>query len=226
MFFTNRYDYRLFLTVLSITACGGVTIPHMARPREFDTEKAIEAICDKFWAEGYEATGIAGLEDATGLARARLYAAFGSKREMLYKSIDFYLENMVEAILGRVDNAGLEGVTNFFRAFAWINVERPERAAMGCLVVNSMVEFGGADAGVAARAVRYRDRVRMAFRSALERSVQDGYVVGDVETMTDLAFMMLMGLYVSVKGGASLEEIKRFCSVAIEQVESWRLRED
>ena len=42
----------------------------MPRPREFDTTIAIENICEKFWADGYEATSITDLEDATGLARA------------------------------------------------------------------------------------------------------------------------------------------------------------
>ena len=49
----------------------------MARPREFDTEVAIAKIADVFWGSGVEATSITDLEDATGLARARLYAGAG-----------------------------------------------------------------------------------------------------------------------------------------------------
>ena len=91
---------------------------------------------------------------------------------------------------------------------------------MGCLIVNSVVELGHSDPDVAVRAERYRERVRGAFRSALDRAAQDGQIEGDTETLVDLAFMMLMGLYVSVKGGASIEEINRLCGVAIQTVES------
>ncbi len=193
----------------------------MARPREFDTNAAIASICDRFWAAGYEATGISDLEEATGLARARLYGAFGSKREMLCDAMDFYLESRVDVLFRRVDDSGLAGVVNFFRTFAMIVAERPEQAEMGCLVVNSMIEFGQSDPEVVVRADRYRDRVRGAFRSALTREAEDGGLNGNVEVLTDLAFMMLMGLYVSVKGGASVGEVERLCGVAVGVVEGW-----
>ena len=96
----------------------------MARPREFDTKEAIANICDQFWSDGYEATGIADLESATGLARARLYSAFGSKQEMLYEAIDFYLESRVGVIFSGVDDGGVAGVADFFRRFAGIVAEK------------------------------------------------------------------------------------------------------
>ncbi len=195
----------------------------MPRPREFDTKEAIASICDQFWSDGYEATGIADLESATGLARARLYSAFGSKQGMLYEAIDFYLDTRIDVIFRQVDNSGIDGVASFFRRFAMMNAENPELSKMGCLVVNSMIEFGRSDPEVAVRSERYRERVRGAFRSALAREAEDGGLKGDLESLTELAFMMLMGLYVTVKGGAPLEEIERLCGIAIEVVESWRV---
>ena len=195
----------------------------MARPREFDTKEAIASICDQFWSDGYEATGIADLESATGLARARLYSAFGSKRGMLYEAIDFYLESRIDVIFSRVDAGGIASVANFFRMFARIVTEQPERAEMGCLVVNSMIEFGRSEPELVERADRYRERVRGAFISALERDATEGRLAGEVDSLADLAYVMLMGLYVTVKGGAPLEEINRLCGIAIEVVESWRV---
>ena len=195
----------------------------MPRPREFDTKEAIASICDQFWSDGYEATGIADLESATGLARARLYSAFGSKQEMLYEAIDIYLESRINVIFGRVDDGGITGVANFFRTFAGVVAKQPERAEMGCLVVNSMIEFGRSEPELVERADRYRERVRGAFRSALERDAAEDRLAGDVESLADLAYVMLMGLYVTVKGGAPLEEINRLCGIAIAVVESWRV---
>lgn len=195
----------------------------MPRPREFDTKEAITSICDQFWSNGYETTGIADLEAVTGLARARLYSAFGSKQEMLYQAIDFYLETRIDVIFSRVDGEGIAGVANFFRTFAGIVAKQPERAEMGCLVVNSMIEFGRSEPELVERADRYRDRVRGAFRSALERDAAEGRLAGDAESLADLAYVMLMGLYVTVKGGAPLDEINRLCGIAIAVLESWRV---
>ena len=195
----------------------------MARPREFDIDKAIEDMSEQFWAHGYEGTGITDLEEKTGLARASLYAAFGSKQNMLHQSIDFYLDNRIEMIISPIDDSGLEGAADFFRRFAKVVEMKPERAAMGCLVVNSVVELGRTDSGVTRRAERYRTRIRSAFRSALDKAAEDGDVEGHVSERADLAYMMLMGLYVSVKGGASLDEVKALSDVAVNVVESWRV---
>ena len=194
----------------------------MARPREFDITKAIEDISEKFWADGYEATGVAALVDVTGVGRASLYAAFGSKREMLHKAIDFYLSEHIEQVVSPIDDGGIDAVANWFRSFARVREMKPERATMGCLMVNSIVELGTSDPEVVALAERYRNRIRHAFDSALVKAVQDGEVDGDVDARADLATMMLMGLYVSIKSGGALGDIQHLCSVAVDVVESWR----
>lgn len=193
----------------------------MARPREFDTETAIERICDQFWAHGFEATSVADLEEVTGLARARLYGAFGSKRRMLHRSIDFYLERWVERLFADVGAKGLAGAVGIFESIARICAQRPERAAMGCLLVNSAVELGFADPGISARTERYRDLVRGSFRSALQHAADDDLAIGDVEVRTDQAYLLLMGLYVSIKGGAPLAEINRLTDAAIKTLRGW-----
>ena len=194
----------------------------MARPREFDTETAMRQISERFWAEGYQATGISELEEVTGLARPRLYAAFGSKQQMLHGAIDFYLAQRVDRLFAGLDDAGIEGVVGFFRRFAKINREQPQRAAMGCLMVNSIVEIGQSDPGVMARAERYRTRVRQSFGSALQRADDDGDIDGEVAQRADLAYIILMGLYVTIKGGATPQDIRQLCQLAVDTVESWR----
>ncbi len=61
------------------------------------------------------------------------------------------------------------------------------------------------------------------FRSALERDAAESRSAANVERLADLEYVMLMGLYVTVKGGAPLQEINRLCGIAIDVVESWRV---
>ena len=192
----------------------------MARPREFDIDKATQKICEKFWANGYEATGVTDLVEATGVARASLYSAFGSKREMLHKAIDYYLAEWIERMVNPVDSAGVDGATGIFRRFALVRETKPERAVMGCLMVNSIVELANDDPEVMKRGERYRNRIRRAFRSAFAKAVEDGEMEGPVDARADLALIMLMGLFVSIKGKADLNEIKRLCNVAIDAIEA------
>src|ERR1700740_3370480 len=62
------------------------------RPRELYPVVAIEAAGKVFWDQGYHATSIEDLCDATGLLRGSLYSAFGDKKGMLLAAIDQYAE--------------------------------------------------------------------------------------------------------------------------------------
>jgi len=52
----------------------------IGRPREFDTEKALELATSLFWRKGYEGTSLSDLTETLGITRPSLYAAFGNKR--------------------------------------------------------------------------------------------------------------------------------------------------
>lgn len=60
------------------------------RPREFDRDQALKRVQAVFWSRGYEGTSMADLVDATGLASARLYAAFGSKEALFREAVELY----------------------------------------------------------------------------------------------------------------------------------------
>ena len=54
----------------------------MGRPREFDTNAALEKAMRLFWAKGYEGTSVADLTGTLGISRPSLYAAFGDKQSL------------------------------------------------------------------------------------------------------------------------------------------------
>jgi len=64
----------------------------MARPREFDIDAALDRAMNAFWARGYETTSLDELCKVTGLSRSSFYATFGSKRDLLLRSVDRYVE--------------------------------------------------------------------------------------------------------------------------------------
>src|SRR5437879_5962756 len=62
------------------------------RPREFDTEKALDAALLLFWRHGYEGTSLAALSDSMRINMPSLYAAFGNKETLFKKVVDRYIE--------------------------------------------------------------------------------------------------------------------------------------
>jgi len=65
----------------------------MARPREFDTDKVLDALQDVFWERGYEGTSYAHITAATGLRKGSLYSAFQTGAER----IDALMQSLVDA---------------------------------------------------------------------------------------------------------------------------------
>jgi AcrR family transcriptional regulator len=62
------------------------------RPRAYDADEALARAAATFWKAGYAGTSLDDLVAATGMNRPSLYAAFGDKREIYLKTLDYYME--------------------------------------------------------------------------------------------------------------------------------------
>ncbi len=64
----------------------------MPRTKEFDPDTALQRALELFWQRGYEATSMADLVAHLGVARAGVYATFGSKHALYLRALERYLE--------------------------------------------------------------------------------------------------------------------------------------
>jgi TetR/AcrR family transcriptional regulator, copper-responsive repressor len=62
------------------------------RPRAYDPAQAIARAAERFWKAGYAGTSLDDLSEATGMNRPSLYAAFGDKRDLYLKTLEYYRE--------------------------------------------------------------------------------------------------------------------------------------
>ena len=62
----------------------------MARPREFDVEKALDTASELFWRKGYEGTSLSDLTGAIGITPPSFYSAFKSKEALFRQVVDRY----------------------------------------------------------------------------------------------------------------------------------------
>jgi TetR/AcrR family transcriptional repressor of nem operon len=142
----------------------------MARPREFDIDRALDSAMEVFWSKGYEATSLDDLCAATGLARSSLYAAFGSKRELLLRSVDRYVELRTPRIAATL--AQPMAVRDAFASLARQLIDQivagPGRR--GCFLGNCAAELSPRDRGALARVRRGLETTEATFRDALVRA--------------------------------------------------------
>lgn len=113
----------------------------MARPVEFEKDTVLTNAMEQFWKEGYEASSVQKLLDATDINRGTLYNSFGDKETFFISCVEKYNEAVkgnIEATLGNSKLNPWKAIENYFETSI---VAAPNKhRAMGCLLVNSVCE--------------------------------------------------------------------------------------
>jgi TetR/AcrR family transcriptional repressor of nem operon len=153
----------------------------MPRPREFDFDSALNCALDLFWSKGYEGTSLDDLCAATGLSRSSFYAAFGSKRDLLLRSIDRYVERRTP------DLAAVFGQLPARKAFAALANRFIEQiiagtGRRGCFLGNCAAELPRSDRQALARVRQGLSQTEATFRAVLIR----GLTRGELPARTDI----------------------------------------
>lgn len=136
---------------------------------------------DVFWTKGYEATGIADLEAATGLGRQSLYGAFGDKHHLFELAVDRYFETVLKPGIIDVLDAPGSGRGNIERVFQiWEHVAA-EPNFRGCLVGNSASQLAATDAAMAKFLGRKLKLLEEAITRAVRRAQGDGEIAATLD---------------------------------------------
>lgn len=129
-----------------------------------------------FWQRGFDATGIADLESATGLGRQSLYGAFGDKRALFSKVVEHYFERVVHPGMVAVLDAPGSARANLERVFTLWEETALARDFNGCLVGNSVSELGLRDPELASVLQRKLELMEEALFRTVRRAQADGEV--------------------------------------------------
>jgi TetR/AcrR family transcriptional regulator, transcriptional repressor for nem operon len=146
----------------------------MARPREFDVEAALDRAMHLFWSKGYEAASLDDLCEATGLSRSSLYATFGSKRDLLLRSVERYVQQRapdMAAILAQPVPVR-EAFGLLAKRFIDQIVAGPGRR--GCFLGNCAAELPRNDRAALAEVRKGLESTEATFRAALARAQSRG----------------------------------------------------
>ncbi|SRR5258705_953117 len=124
----------------------------MARPRSFDEQRVLEAVCDQFWDAGYAATSLDDLMRVSGLGKGSLYAAFGDKHQLFLLALRHYADDTHRALRETIATA--PRALDALRAVVMSPTGDPtgEAARRGCLMANSTCELASAAPDVRAQA--------------------------------------------------------------------------
>jgi len=162
----------------------------MARPREFDIDIALDRAMEAFWEKGYEATSLDDLCEVTGLSRSSLYATFGSKRKLLLRSVDRYVDRrnpLIAAVLAQP-----LPIRDAFAALAGQFIDQIESGPgrRGCFLGNCAAELPRNDRAARARVRRGLESTEATFRDALARAEACGELPPGADVDAFARFLM------------------------------------
>lgn len=152
----------------------------MGRARSFDNQDILERATRLFWRNGYNGTSMRELVEATGLAKASLYNAFGNKEEIFRSVLNYYIEQKQTRTLAPLDKEipARDALIAYFDNLVRMTMENQQTP--GCLLVNTATEQGIHDQSMRALVDRGMSRTEARLAQTVARGISDGSISADV----------------------------------------------
>ncbi len=186
----------------------------MARAKEFDEDRAVDAAVDCFWRRGYEGTSVRDLAQSMGIGGTSLYNAYGDKRALFALSLERYANRSMRERVRRLEASRQprEAIHAFIAEI--IDRSLADRDRKGCLLVNSALDVAPHDKEIGKAVAGYLDEIRAFFRRNIEAARKAGQVPKkiDAEDVSAHLLGVLVGIRVLARTGAKrrvLEAVAR-----------------
>lgn len=170
----------------------------MARTKEYDRDKVLDAATLVFWEKGYIGTSVNALVQATGLGKRSMYQEFGSKEKLFEECIRNYILriNREAVIILNRTPLGLANIEDFL-------ANRIDYASSvdchGCMIINSAIEKELIDASAFEMVKAALSSLEDAIYSCLEAARSDGEIPGDKDCRTLASFLSTLTAGIMVK---------------------------
>lgn len=189
------------------------------RPREFDTEDALDRVLTVFWRDGFDAASMQDLAEAVGVSKPSLYAAYGNKEALYLAALERYATTFGTDRLDRlhaepdVKRAVHEFLTSLVDAFTC--TEGPT----GCMIVASTSNCHASHVPAAVQCAistalhGSEDAMERRFR----RAVSEGQLPHDPDPRALAAYVstVMSGLSVQARGGANADALRQVVCTAM-----------
>ncbi|MGH0515266.1 TetR/AcrR family transcriptional regulator [Bacillus cereus] len=173
----------------------------MARLREFDEEKALDAAMQLFWEKGYATTSLSDLTAKMEIQRPSLYAAFGDKEGLFEAALRRYTNLHATSIRTKLqkEQSVKESIRMFFENM--VEEEYKRESNKGCFCINTMVEIAPHNEKFEVLTREHQMYLSVIFQELIAKGIQSGELQSDVnaKALAQTLVTSLIGLTVLMK---------------------------
>jgi len=189
------------------------------RPRAYEPDVALGKALDLFRTQGFAATSLDDLSEATGMNRPSLYGAFGDKRELYIKSYQRYREDarasMVEIF--RQEMPVRQRLERIFASALNIYLSG-ETGPRGCFTVVTAASEAVGDPDIRAMVLDGLNELDKAFASCFRRAKEKGELPesADPAVLAQLASATVHSIAIRSRARVSRKELEAIVKGAID----------
>ncbi|HGH0916637.1 TPA: TetR/AcrR family transcriptional regulator [Bacillus cereus] len=192
----------------------------MARLREFDEEKALDAAMQLFWEKGYAATSLSDLTAKMEIQKPSLYSAFGDKESLFEAALRRYTNLHAANIRTKLQNeqSVKEAIRTFFENM--VEEEYKKDFSKGCFCINTMVELAPHNEKFEVLTREHQMYLTLVFQELITKGIQSGELQSDLnaKAVAQTLVTSLIGLTVLMKSRPERSVIDNSVSVIVSLV--------
>jgi AcrR family transcriptional regulator len=180
----------------------------MARPREFDENHVLQKALYLFWDNGYEATSLSDLLEATGLTKSSLYKAFESKEGLFRRVVDVYEREHLGFRNFALSKPTPRLITESLLK-GTVRLHTGDNTPPGCLITLAVLACSAEARPLSKELAASRSHFERRLRDRFE-SVKDVGPLPEGMTSNEAAALLstlVQGLAVQAKGGATRRQL-------------------
>ncbi|WP_315838470.1 TetR/AcrR family transcriptional regulator [Bradyrhizobium prioriisuperbiae] len=167
----------------------------MVGTRQFDEDALLEAALETFWQNGFVATSMIDMAEATGVQRGSLYNAYGDKERLFLLAFERYASRFLDFV-GQMlsDPDPVVALTTLFKGvIANMSEGAPSR---GCLTTKTALELPLAGKAIEARVKQLLEDLTALIRDALSTPATRRKLSCDPDAAAELVVTFTRGLAV------------------------------
>lgn len=192
----------------------------MARLREFDEEKALDAAMQLFWEKGYAATSLSDLTAKMEIQKPSLYSAFGDKEGLFEAALRRYTNLHAANIRTKLQNE--QSVKEVIRTFFENMVEEEYKKdfSKGCFCINTMVELAPHNEKFEVLTREHQMYLAVIFQELITKGIRSGELQSDLnaKAVAQTLVTSLIGLTVLMKSRPERSVIDNSVSLIVSLV--------
>ena len=181
------------------------------RNPEITKEKILKQSGQLFNTQGYKATSLRDITDATGYTKGAIYRHFSNKDELEIETLTHLSHQMFDLVRGRIKEqktagAKLRSILNYFETY----ISKPPLKG-GCPLMNVAIEADDAHPQLRKRAVLILDMLRDSIITILNNGIKYGQIKKDIDVhyFSTLIIAALEGAIMMSKLRGNDDDIKR-----------------